>query len=456
MGRRAPLQALLQLQSAHAMATRAVWQRGMHELAGLISNVAFVAGVEAAAGKATSRASRSISVGGYYCGVAEQARLLTSFPWGRAAGSAARASSAAPSGRVFCSARQCNTGSSISGGEFSSRVHFPKPYAMQFSTVSASEQSAPENVSAANLTSTETVVVEAEATSSELEFAPENESTSSTLPVQSIQVETVVVETKATPSELEFAPEIESTPSTTLVQAIQLQESVSSEDVSSSSPHEQLRDVFSDTESPPALQNIDADRVVHPRRIYIGGLPFSMKGDELKDALRELCGKYGIVMEVNLAQHRHQSKKSIESGKHRGFAFVMMETHEQAEEVIANLNGTTVWERVLMVSYGLKKIEPDPAQKLGGKEKLVLRRKIFVGNLRESTSADDLLAKFKEYGNVIDVKLVAELHSNRSRGFGFVTFAEESDAIKAVLDSDGSILDGSVLRVNIAKYPQGY
>lgn len=37
------------------------------------------------------------------------------------------------------------------------------------------------------------------------------------------------------------------------------------------------------------------------------------------------------------------------AGKHRGFAFVMMETSEQAQEVIEKLNGTTVWGRVLMV-----------------------------------------------------------------------------------------------------------
>jgi hypothetical protein len=38
----------------------------------------------------------------------------------------------------------------------------------------------------------------------------------------------------------------------------------------------------------------------------------------------------------------------------------------------------------------------------------------------------------------------------------YLHFVNQGQAIRAVLDTDGSILDGSVIRVNIAKYPQGY
>lgn len=253
---RAPLHALLLLESVHAMAasaTRGVWQRCVRELTRPCRSASSATAVEAvaAAGKAASRTPRSVSCGSG--SVPEQSILLPSFSWGRArAGAAAAAARTARAGsRLY---NWTSSGSLISSEKVSSGEHFSRLYAMQFSTDSAQEQNASENVPAENLTSAgPAVVVAVDASSSELEFAPDNEST----------------------------------PSTPLVQAIQSQEAVSAEDVSSSvSPHEHLRDVFSDDDgSSLTLRQTDSDRVVQPGRIYIGGLPFGMKGDDLRHGM---------------------------------------------------------------------------------------------------------------------------------------------------------------------------
>jgi hypothetical protein len=61
------------------------------------------------------------------------------------------------------------------------------------------------------------------------------------------------------------------------------------------------------------------------------------------------------------------------------------------------------------VSYGLKKIEPEPSEKPPTTDKVAVRCKVFVGNLHEGTSRTDLMTKFQQYGTVVDVKVCTPL-----------------------------------------------
>lgn len=63
----------------------------------------------------------------------------------------------------------------------------------------------------------------------------------------------------------------------------------------------------------------------------------------------------------------------------------------------------------LQVSYGLKRIEPDPSERIASTVKTAVRCKVFVGNLHEGTSRMDLLAKFQQYGAIVDVKVCPAL-----------------------------------------------
>jgi len=61
---------------------------------------------------------------------------------------------------------------------------------------------------------------------------------------------------------------------------------------------------------------------------------------------------------------------------------------------------------------------------------------------------------FGEYGVLADVFVPNEPKTGRSRGFAFVTFADERDATTAMRAMDKARLDGRELRVNIAR-PKG-
>lgn len=81
---------------------------------------------------------------------------------------------------------------------------------------------------------------------------------------------------------------------------------------------------------------------------------------------------------------------------------------------------------------------------------------IFVGNLSYSTTQDDLLATFSQYGNVERVSIVTDRDSGQPRGFAFVEMTEAGAAQNAISELNGAELNGRAMNVNEARpKPQG-
>ena len=76
--------------------------------------------------------------------------------------------------------------------------------------------------------------------------------------------------------------------------------------------------------------------------------------------------------------------------------------------------------------------------------------KLFVGGLAWATRDETLKAHFEQCGEVTDAKVIMERDTGRSRGFGFVTFADAETASKARDTLNGSDLDGRSIRVDTA------
>ncbi|KAI9179020.1 hypothetical protein H9P43_005682 [Blastocladiella emersonii ATCC 22665] len=76
--------------------------------------------------------------------------------------------------------------------------------------------------------------------------------------------------------------------------------------------------------------------------------------------------------------------------------------------------------------------------------------KLFIGGLSYDTTNDTLQAHFEEFGKIEDAVVINDRETGRSRGFGFVTFAEESEADAAIEGTNGSELDGRTIRVDKA------
>jgi RNA recognition motif-containing protein len=78
-----------------------------------------------------------------------------------------------------------------------------------------------------------------------------------------------------------------------------------------------------------------------------------------------------------------------------------------------------------------------------------MSNKLFVGGLAWTTNEAGLKAAFSKYGEITEAVVVTDRDSGRSRGFGFVTFADADSARKA-RELNGTQLDGRELRVDLA------
>jgi cold-inducible RNA-binding protein len=76
---------------------------------------------------------------------------------------------------------------------------------------------------------------------------------------------------------------------------------------------------------------------------------------------------------------------------------------------------------------------------------------IFVGNLSYSTTQDDLLATFSQFGNVERVSVVTDRDSGQPRGFAFVEMTNADEAQNAISQLNGAELHGRAMNVNEAR-----
>lgn len=61
-----------------------------------------------------------------------------------------------------------------------------------------------------------------------------------------------------------------------------------------------------------------------------------------------------------------------------------------------------------------------------------MAKKLYVGNLPYSVTADDLSQMFSQAGEVASATIISDKFSGRSKGFGFVEMANDDDAAKAI------------------------
>lgn len=62
-----------------------------------------------------------------------------------------------------------------------------------------------------------------------------------------------------------------------------------------------------------------------------------------------------------------------------------------------------------------------------------------MGNLAWQVDSDRLEQAFSEHGKVIDARVIYDRETGRSRGFGFVTMASETEMNDAIAALDGQV-----------------
>src|SRR5260370_25995509 len=80
--------------------------------------------------------------------------------------------------------------------------------------------------------------------------------------------------------------------------------------------------------------------------------------------------------------------------------------------------------------------------------------RIYVGNLAESVTRDDLRALFSKIGRVGGALVITDKATGRSRGFGFVEMVEVEDAINAAVYFSGTELAGRKIQIDPYRPPE--
>ncbi|KAI3865281.1 hypothetical protein MKW92_027025 [Papaver armeniacum] len=78
---------------------------------------------------------------------------------------------------------------------------------------------------------------------------------------------------------------------------------------------------------------------------------------------------------------------------------------------------------------------------------------VFVGGIPYDLTEGDLLAVFAQYGEIVDVNLIRDKATGKSKGFCFLAYEDQRSTNLAVDNLNGASVLGRVIRVDhVAKY----
>ncbi|KAK9113583.1 hypothetical protein Syun_020380 [Stephania yunnanensis] len=171
-------------------------------------------------------------------------------------------------------------------------------------------------------------------------------------------------------------------------------------------------------------------------KLFVGNLSYDVDSEKLAN----IFDKAGVV-EVAEVIYNRQTDQS------RGFGFVTMSTVEEAEKAVEMFHRYDINGRLLTVNQAAPR---------GSRPELPPRVaqpsfRAYVGNLAWEVDNARLKQIFSEHGEVVDARVICEMETGRSRGFGFVTMSNQAALEDAIDALDGQSLDGRVVKVKVAE-----
>ena len=167
--------------------------------------------------------------------------------------------------------------------------------------------------------------------------------------------------------------------------------------------------------------------------LIVNYLPHSMTEEDV----RNLFSGVGRVQSCKLIKDK-LSQTSL------GYAFVNYSTAEEAEKAIQSLNGLSLENKTVKVSFA----RPSCAS--------IKNANLYVAHLPVAYSTHDLEALFRPYGVIITSRVLVDNSTGISRGVGFVRYDKNTEAETAICALNGNLLPGATqaLLVKFANQPK--
>lgn len=80
--------------------------------------------------------------------------------------------------------------------------------------------------------------------------------------------------------------------------------------------------------------------------------------------------------------------------------------------------------------------------------------RIFVGNLSKEVKDEDLLRAFSQYKSLAKVKVVREKSTGKTKGYGFVSFLQIEDMVKALEEMDNKYIGSKPVNLKKSKWEE--
>lgn len=148
-------------------------------------------------------------------------------------------------------------------------------------------------------------------------------------------------------------------------------------------------------------------------------------------ALHDTFAAFGRILSCKVAANENGSL---------GYGFVHYETNEAADAAIKHVNGMLLNDKKVYVAHHISK--KDRQAKI--EEARAQFTNVYVKNIELSVTQEEFERLFDNYGEITSAVLATD-EEGKSRGFGFVNFAEHEQAAKAVDDLNDTEFHGQKL-----------
>jgi nucleolysin TIA-1/TIAR len=152
--------------------------------------------------------------------------------------------------------------------------------------------------------------------------------------------------------------------------------------------------------------------------------------------LTEIFAVAGPVQHVKIIPDKNYQHGGLNYG------FVEYLDMRAAETALQTLNGRKIFDTEIRVNWAYQGSQ--------NKEDTTGHYHVFVGDLSPEVNDEVLGKAFSAFGTLSDARVMWDMNSGKSRGYGFLAFRDKTDAEQAIATMNGEWLGSRAIRVNWA------
>ncbi|XP_011499357.1 PREDICTED: squamous cell carcinoma antigen recognized by T-cells 3 [Ceratosolen solmsi marchali] len=172
--------------------------------------------------------------------------------------------------------------------------------------------------------------------------------------------------------------------------------------------------------------------------IFVSNLDYTATEEEIEEVLKPVCS---IKVFRMIKDYKGRSK---------GYGYIQLGSSKEVEEALKldriRLNGRPMF---------ISRCDPNKTSRSSGfKYKTVLEKnKLFVKGLPLTTTKEELHQLFKIHGKLKDIRIVT-YRNGHSKGLAYVEFEDINSARKALVATDGLMIEEKIISVSVSQPPQ--